>query len=464
MRKIEWTRAWIFGALLGFSSQADAQLLKGQLNGFQSESVIITYSPDGNMFNNVTNELKTDAEGHFTLDVKLPVKAVDASVNVGIDQSFGVHLAEGKTVEMSISRTEKGYSVDFKGSEAELSRCVNRAIQAFSMNRYLSSNPDVTIEARRNLLEKEYGDVVAMLSQIKDKETRDYYIRLSEAQYKWLKLRMLMDEAREKAFSYTETDEFRRLSQGVDINDLVNIRANLSMLLLNAKLTTQMTGNNEDYCREQMAVVDRYVTSPVLRSQMVFLIGANYFVYGDGTGDYHSFANDYMQFAGRDSVGVKELVQPFLMKQDAMQRMKPGKMAPDITLNTADGQEVSLSSLLKGKFTYIDVWATWCGPCAQEIPYFEKLVSKFQDNDKIQFVSISIDSDKEAWKKKLETDRPQWQQYILTRENSKKFLSDWGISGIPRFIMINADGTIFSSEAPRPSETKTTSIIEEQTE
>ena len=134
---------------------------------------------------------------------------------------------------------------------------------------------------------------------------------------------------------------------------------------------------------------------------MVFLIGANCFVYGDGTDDYHSFANDYIQFAGKDSVGVKEPVQPFLMKQDAMKRMKPGKMAPDITLNTADGREVNLSSLLKGKFTYIDVWATWCGPCAQEIPYFEELVSKFQNNDKIQFISISIDSDKEVGKKKI---------------------------------------------------------------
>lgn len=86
---------------------------------------------------------------------------------------------------MSISRTEKGYSADFKGSEAELSRCVNRAIQAFSMNRYWSSNSDVTIEVRRNLLEKEYGDVVAMLSQIKDKETRDYYTRHPSCVHKW---------------------------------------------------------------------------------------------------------------------------------------------------------------------------------------------------------------------------------------------------------------------------------------
>lgn len=462
MRKIKLTRVLMFGVLLGLSAQLGAQVLKGRLNGFRSETVFVTYSPDGNMFNSVTNELKVDSGGCFMLDVKLPERSVDASVDLGIDRSFGVHLTEGKTVEMTVTKAGNNFRVNYEGPEAEISRFVNRAAQAFSMSRYLFSNPDVTIEARRNMLEKEYREVIAMLLHICDEGIRDYYARLSEAQYKWLKIRLLMDELKGKSVRYTDTDEFKRLAQGVDINSPINVCANLSMLLLNAKVTKPMGGNNEDYCREQMAVVDRYVKLPALRSQMVFLIGTNYFVYGDGTGDYRSFASDFMRFAGKDSVGVKDIVQPFLMKHDAMQRVKPGNVAPDITLDTADGKDVNLSSLLKGKFTYIDVWATWCGPCVKEIPYLEKLADRFHGNAKVQFISISIDTDKDAWKKKIDADRPQWAQYILTKENSRKFQSDWGISGIPRFIMIDAEGNIFSADAPRPSEEKTLNIIEEQ--
>jgi thiol-disulfide isomerase/thioredoxin len=132
-------------------------------------------------------------------------------------------------------------------------------------------------------------------------------------------------------------------------------------------------------------------------------------------------------------------------------------------LNTPDGKQVQLKSLLKGKFTYIDVWATWCGPCCKEIPHLEKLVEKFKGNDKVQFISISTDANADAWKAKLAKDKPQWAQYILTPENDKKFCTDWGIAGIPRFIMIDANGMIFAPDASRPSEEKTANIIAEQT-
>ena len=124
---------------------------------------------------------------------------------------------------------------------------------------------------------------------------------------------------------------------------------------------------------------------------------------------------------------------------------------------------MQLKDIAKGKFTYIDVWATWCGPCKKEIPFMAQLVEKFKGNDKVMFLSISIDEDVKAWKAMIEKDQPQWPQYNINKDTAKQFSADWGITGIPRFIMIDKNGNIFAADASRPSDEKTAQTIEEQT-
>ena len=136
-------------------------------------------------------------------------------------------------------------------------------------------------------------------------------------------------------------------------------------------------------------------------------------------------------------------------------------IAPDVELTTPEGKTLKLSSLTQGKFTYIDVWATWCRPCCQEIPFLEKLVERYKGNDKVQFLSISIDQNKADWLKKLETDKPQWQQFIIQGETAAQFSDDWELTGIPRFIVIGPMGTIVSADATRPSDPTTVSMIDE---
>ena len=138
-----------------------------------------------------------------------------------------------------------------------------------------------------------------------------------------------------------------------------------------------------------------------------------------------------------------------------------GTPAPDARLTAPDGTECRLSDLF-GKFLYIDVWATWCGPCCAEIPNLEKVAAHFKGNDKVQVVSISIDANRKAWLAKLEKDQPEWAQYILTPEEAAAFQRAWGINGIPRFLMIDKEGKIFNADAPRPSSEGIIETIEEQ--
>lgn len=128
----------------------------------------------------------------------------------------------------------------------------------------------------------------------------------------------------------------------------------------------------------------------------------------------------------------------------------PGKQAPDFDMEGVDGKVYHLSDF-RGKALYIDVWATWCGPCCMEIPYVEKLVEHYRDNSKIEFLSISLDNNKTAWEKKLENDRPGWKQFICPDDFKSALATRYGINGIPRFLFIDKNGNIISIDAPRPS-------------
>ncbi|WP_194767454.1 TlpA family protein disulfide reductase [Tamlana sp. I1] len=132
-----------------------------------------------------------------------------------------------------------------------------------------------------------------------------------------------------------------------------------------------------------------------------------------------------------------------------------GKPSPKfVNYENYKGGTTSLDDL-KGKYVYIDVWATWCGPCKREIPFLKELEKKYHDKN-IEFVSLSIDkvSDREKWKKMIETEDLKGVQLLADNDWKSSFVQEYQIQGIPRFILIDTDGNIVDPNAPRPSDPK----------
>ncbi|QBN19106.1 TlpA family protein disulfide reductase [Flavobacterium nackdongense] len=107
---------------------------------------------------------------------------------------------------------------------------------------------------------------------------------------------------------------------------------------------------------------------------------------------------------------------------------------------------------LKGKYVYIDVWATWCGPCRAEIPSLKKVEEKYHGKN-IEFVSISVDVDKdhEKWKTFVSEKQLGGIQLFADKNWNSDFMKSFGINSIPRFILIDPAGKVVKSDAPRPS-------------
>ena len=118
------------------------------------------------------------------------------------------------------------------------------------------------------------------------------------------------------------------------------------------------------------------------------------------------------------------------------------------------GGTTSLSDL-KGKYVYMDIWATWCGPCKVEIPYLKEVEKEFHDKN-IEFVSISIDKikDHDTWIKMVNEKELGGIQLFADNDWNSKFVKDYFINGIPRFILIDPQGNIVTPDAPRPSNPK----------
>ena len=138
--------------------------------------------------------------------------------------------------------------------------------------------------------------------------------------------------------------------------------------------------------------------------------------------------------------------------------ISPGKIAPDFTGTTIDGKPLSLIDL-RGKIVYIDVWATWCGPCREEFPFSKKLQKLFESNDDVVFLYVSIDKDEEAWKKMVLADKSFNGTHIIQQDG--QIGESYLIRGVPRYILIDSEGKIVKPEAPRPSSGKVENEIHE---
>lgn len=121
-----------------------------------------------------------------------------------------------------------------------------------------------------------------------------------------------------------------------------------------------------------------------------------------------------------------------------------------------DGKEMHLSDF-KGKVVYIDYWASWCGPCRQQMPFSKKLHHKIEDElgkkatKDIVFLYISIDQDEAAWRKGIEAMSIEGTHAFSNARWPDGAGNYFQIPGIPRYMIMDKEGKIVDMNAPRPS-------------
>lgn len=140
----------------------------------------------------------------------------------------------------------------------------------------------------------------------------------------------------------------------------------------------------------------------------------------------------------------------------------------DFTAMDKDGKTVKLSDF-KGKKVYINMWASWCGPCMREIPELEKTYQKLKNNKDIVFLSMTSPNDSEF---KNQSPQDKGKDVILNKAKelgvtypvlfdvNDRFIINYAIRSFPTHIFINRDGTIGNRIAGGVTEELLTKEIE----
>lgn len=115
----------------------------------------------------------------------------------------------------------------------------------------------------------------------------------------------------------------------------------------------------------------------------------------------------------------------------------------DLEVMNPEGNRVKLSDVIKpGRYTLLELWASWCGPCRSEIPHLKDSYAAFCDKG-FDIVSVSIDADKDKWKKAIKQENMPWLQLCDLGENFEAFIvKAYGVSGVPSSFLISPQGKI----------------------
>ncbi len=363
-------------------------------------------------------------------------------------ESSAMFLTKGDNIQLSVNTEEFDESISYtgKGSEANnylAKKYLQSELNTPSFDEFFSKDEAEFSSLNQSLYDQEME--LLLSSNIADKHfvememkalKYDYLANLSA--YEEYHLYLTKDE------SFVVSDELYDPLTGLDFtneadyNDFPSYRS----LVSNHYVTdiSDMDGLDSTFIRIDM------IPSATIKNDLL-----NSFRYE------FSPAHPYLEhfYALMMQVSSDEEFKIMLTEKfEKYENLTSGNTSPSFAYPTKDGNVISLDDL-RGKYVYVDVWATWCGPCKREIPYLKELTSDYKGKD-IAFVSISIDErkDYDKWIAMLADKEMEGIQLFADKDWKSDFVQAYAIEGIPRFILIDKDGKIISADEARPSEPK----------
>lgn len=228
---------------------------------------------------------------------------------------------------------------------------------------------------------------------------------------------------------------------------------------INNKEVNQYKSNNEFHIYDSLAT--KYFKSTTYDLSIYSGLSGNIRMLGYSKGDstfdtkYNKVLND-IEFA-KNIFHNKSYYNR--LKEKLYDFKSDNKLAPDFKLLDLNGKEVKLSDY-RGKVVYLDFWGTDCAPCVAEIPSANQLKERFKDKD-VVFLYIAFDKSVDKLKRFIDVKSFKGTHLIEKKGFASNVADAYKINGIPHYFLIDKNGYIVNSNAPRPSH-KPDQIIENE--
>lgn len=123
---------------------------------------------------------------------------------------------------------------------------------------------------------------------------------------------------------------------------------------------------------------------------------------------------------------------------------KVGNSAPEFTLKNQEGHAISLNDF-RGKYVFIDFWASWCGPCREEFPFIKNAYDKYKGKG-FEVIGISTDKNTEAWEKAIDAFSLPWVHLLDHSGDQAIALSKYAVTVLPTSYLLDPDGKIIAKD------------------
>ena len=141
---------------------------------------------------------------------------------------------------------------------------------------------------------------------------------------------------------------------------------------------------------------------------------------------------------------TNERIARLISNIEVAKKTAVGQKYIDFAMNDPKGKEVKLSDFIgKNKYTLVDFWASWCGPCKKEMP---NVVAAYKEYNKKGFgiVGVSLDNDGDKWKEAIKTWGMTWPQMSDLKGWNCEGAAIYGVRSIPATVLIDQEGNIIA--------------------